>query len=47
VYFPHGGDFLALGDAAGMADIDAEVVDEFAFDEFAIGPLVVKLLAGA
>jgi len=43
----HGGNFLALGDAAGVADVDAEVVDEFAFDEFAIGPLGVELLAGA
>ena len=32
VDFAHGVDFLGLSDDAGMANIDAEVVDEFSLD---------------
>ena len=47
VNFIHNVDFLALDNAAGVEEINAEVIDEFVFDRLAESPLVVEILAGA
>src|SRR5688500_49242 len=41
-----GGDLLGLGGAAGVAEVDAEVIDEVLGDELAELPLADELLAG-
>ena len=46
MHLTHSGYFLALGDAAGVADVDAQIVDQLAFDQLAEGPFFVQLLAG-
>ena len=45
VHLAHGGDLAAFGDSSAVADIYAKVVDQFAFYEFAKGPLGVELFA--
>ena len=40
-------DSLALNNAAGMQEINSEVIDEFVFNRLAESPLVVEILAVA
>ena len=47
VHFGHGREFLALGDAAGVADVHPQIVDQLLLDQLAKGPLGRQLFAGA